>query len=60
MTTALVEHAGANVPSASASIANGLTAATKSLAIEYARNGIRVNAVTGEILHVDDGQSASH
>jgi enoyl-[acyl-carrier-protein] reductase (NADH) len=60
MTTALVEHADANLPSASASITEGgLTAATKSLAIDHARNGIRVNVVTGEILHVDGGQSAS-
>jgi len=107
ITTSLVEHANANVPSALASLTKGgLNAVTKSLAIEYATRGIRVNAVspgiirtpmhpaethevlaglhpvgrmgevsdivdaivyletapfvTGEILHVDGGQSAGH
>jgi NAD(P)-dependent dehydrogenase (short-subunit alcohol dehydrogenase family) len=105
ITTSLVDHANARVPSVLASLTKGgLNAATKSLAIEYARRGIRVNAValgviktpmhreeeyeglaalhpigrmgeisdvvdavlylesanfvTGEILHVDGGQSA--
>jgi NAD(P)-dependent dehydrogenase (short-subunit alcohol dehydrogenase family) len=107
ITTSLVDHANSNVPSALASLTKGgLNAATKSLAIEYAAKGIRVNAVspgvirtpmhapathdflarqhpvgrmgeakdivdavlflensgfvTGEILHVDGGQSAGH
>jgi NAD(P)-dependent dehydrogenase (short-subunit alcohol dehydrogenase family) len=107
ITTTLVDHASSNVPSVLASLSKGgLNAATKSLAIEYARRGIRVNAVapgiikspmhhvsthaqfdamhpvgrmgemsdivdavlylegasfvTGEILHVDGGQSAGH
>jgi len=107
VTTSLVDHANSNVPSVLASLTKGgLNAATKSLAIEYARKGIRVNAVapgvmrtpmhapetheflaalhpvgrmgevqdivdavlflegaafvTGEILHVDGGQSAGH
>ena len=107
ITTSLVDHANSNVPSVLASLTKGgLNAATKSLAIEYARQGIRVNAVspgviktpmhapetheflsklhpvgrmgeirdivdavlylenapfvTGEILHVDGGQSAGH
>jgi NAD(P)-dependent dehydrogenase (short-subunit alcohol dehydrogenase family) len=107
ITTSLVDHANSNVPSVLASLTKGgLNAATKSLAIEYARRGIRVNAVspgiiktpmhaaethaalgamhpighmgemsditdavlflesagfvTGEILHVDGGQSAGH
>jgi NAD(P)-dependent dehydrogenase (short-subunit alcohol dehydrogenase family) len=107
ITTSLVDHADARVPSVLASLTKGgLNAATKSLAIEYARRGIRVNAValgviktpmhreeeyealaalhpigrmgeisdvidavlyleraafvTGEILHVDGGQSAGH
>ena len=107
ITTSLVDHADARVPSVLASLTKGgLAAATKSLAIEYARHGIRVNAVapgivktpmhgpethvalaamhplgrmgdisdiveailylesasfvTGEILHVDGGQSAGH
>ena len=107
ITTSLVDHANSAVPSVLASLTKGgLNAATKSLAIEYARRGIRVNAVapgiiktpmhaaetyeglgamhplgrmgevadivdavlyleqaafvTGEILHVDGGQSAGH
>ncbi|TWB97110.1 NAD(P)-dependent dehydrogenase (short-subunit alcohol dehydrogenase family) [Bradyrhizobium macuxiense] len=107
ITTSLVDHANSNVPSVLASLTKGgLAAATKSLAIEYAAKGIRVNAVapgviktpmhapethdylaklhpvgrmgemkdiadavlflegagfvTGEILHVDGGQSAGH
>ncbi|MBD1848379.1 SDR family oxidoreductase [Cyanobacteria bacterium FACHB-63] len=107
ISTSLVDNAIAGVPSVLASLTKGgLNAATKSLAIEYARRGIRVNAialgtiktpmhpvethaqldalhpighmgeisdvidailylesakfVTGEILHVDGGQSAGH
>jgi NAD(P)-dependent dehydrogenase (short-subunit alcohol dehydrogenase family) len=107
VTTSLIEHANSNVPSVLASVTKGgLSAATRSLAIEYAKKGIRVNAVapgiiqtpmhapqtheylanlhpmgrmgetrdivdavlflesaafvTGEILHVDGGQSAGH
>ena len=102
-----VDHAVDGVPSVLASLTKGgINAATKSLAIEYAKRGIRVNAVspgiiktpmhgeethaalgslhpvghmgeiddivqailyldganfvTGEILHVDGGQSAGH
>jgi NAD(P)-dependent dehydrogenase (short-subunit alcohol dehydrogenase family) len=107
ITTSLVDHASSAVHSVLASLTKGgLNAATKSLAIEYAERGIRVNAVapgvikspmhpvethdaldalhpighmgeisdiveailylesahfvTGEILHVDGGQSAGH
>ncbi len=107
ITTSLVDHAMSGVPAVLASLTKGgLNAATKSLAIEYAKRGIRVNAValgniksplhpvethealaalhpigrmgeisdiveailylesasfvTGEILHVDGGQSAGH
>jgi NAD(P)-dependent dehydrogenase (short-subunit alcohol dehydrogenase family) len=107
ITTTLAEHAIDGVPSVLAALTKGgLNAATKSLAIEYAKRGIRVNAVapgviktpmhgpethaalaslhpvgrmgeisdivggvlylesagfvTGEILHVDGGQSAGH
>jgi NAD(P)-dependent dehydrogenase (short-subunit alcohol dehydrogenase family) len=46
VTTTLVEHANSAVPSVLASLTKGgLTAATRSLAIEYARRNIRVNAV---------------
>jgi NAD(P)-dependent dehydrogenase (short-subunit alcohol dehydrogenase family) len=107
ITTSLVDHAMSASPSVLASLTKGgLNAATRSLAIEYANRGIRVNAValgviktpmhpietyqslaalhpvgrmggisdvveailylesasfvTGEILHVDGGQSAGH
>jgi len=107
ITTTLVDHANSKVPSALASLTKGgLNAATRSLAIEFAGRGVRVNAVspgiiktpmhgpesheflakqhpmgrmgetsdivdavlylehapfvTGEILHVDGGQSAGH
>jgi NAD(P)-dependent dehydrogenase (short-subunit alcohol dehydrogenase family) len=107
ISTSLVDHANSAVPCVLASLTKGsLNAATKSLAIEYAKRGIRVNAVapgiikspmhpvethaaldamhpvghmgeisdiveailylesasfvTGEILHVDGGQSAGH
>ncbi|MCL2385250.1 MAG: SDR family oxidoreductase [Alphaproteobacteria bacterium] len=46
ITTTLVDHALSGVPSVLASLTKGgLNAATKSLAIEYAKRGIRVNAV---------------
>jgi NAD(P)-dependent dehydrogenase (short-subunit alcohol dehydrogenase family) len=107
ITTSLIDHALSGVPSVLASLTKGsLNGATKSLAIEYAKRGIRVNAValgiiktpmhpvethkalaalhplgrmgdisdiveailylesagfvTGEVLHVDGGQSAGH
>jgi NAD(P)-dependent dehydrogenase (short-subunit alcohol dehydrogenase family) len=107
VSTTLAEHAIDGVPSVLASLTKGgLNAATRSLAIEYAKRGIRANAVspgiikspmhavethaalgalhpmghmgemsdivnaivyldsapfvTGEILHVDGGQSAGH
>jgi NAD(P)-dependent dehydrogenase (short-subunit alcohol dehydrogenase family) len=107
ISTSLVDHANTAVPSALASLTKGgLNAVTRSLAIEYAASGVRVNTVapgiirtpmhaegthdtlaalhpvgrmgdisdiveaiayletaefvTGEILHVDGGQSAGH
>src|SRR5499427_8483198 len=46
ITTSLIDHAIAGVPSVLASLTKGgLAAATRSLAIEYAKRGIRVNAV---------------
>src|SRR5580704_2512448 len=51
ITTSLVEHANSHVPSVLASLTKGgLSAATKSLAIEYAKRGIRVNAVAPGII----------
>jgi NAD(P)-dependent dehydrogenase (short-subunit alcohol dehydrogenase family) len=47
VTTTLVESAHSGLPSALASLTKGgIAAATKSLAIEYAGRGIRVNAVS--------------
>jgi NAD(P)-dependent dehydrogenase (short-subunit alcohol dehydrogenase family) len=107
ITTSLVDQPMTSVPAVLASLTKGaLSAATKSLAIEYAKSGVRVNAVspgiiktpmhpveahqalaslhpvgrmgevsdivdavmyldnagfvTGEILHVDGGQTAGH
>jgi NAD(P)-dependent dehydrogenase (short-subunit alcohol dehydrogenase family) len=107
ITTSLTDNAISGVPAALAALTKGgLNAVTKSLAIEYANRGVRVNAValgvikspmnppeaypqldalhpvghmgeisdvveailylesagfvTGEILHVDGGQSAGH
>jgi NAD(P)-dependent dehydrogenase (short-subunit alcohol dehydrogenase family) len=51
ITTSLIEHANSHVPSVLASLTKGgLSAATKSLAIEYAKVGIRVNAVAPGII----------
>jgi NAD(P)-dependent dehydrogenase (short-subunit alcohol dehydrogenase family) len=47
VTTSLVDNADADVPSVLASLTKGgLQSATKSLAIEYATRGVRVNAVS--------------
>ncbi|MFF7445723.1 MULTISPECIES: SDR family oxidoreductase [unclassified Streptomyces] len=47
VTTSLVDNANASVPSVLASLTKGgVQSATKSLAIEYATRGIRVNAVS--------------
>ncbi|TCL75737.1 SDR family oxidoreductase [Rhizobium sp. BK251] len=51
ITTSLVDHPNSNVPSVLASLTKGgLSAATKSLAIEYAQKGVRVNAVSPGII----------
>ena len=51
ITTSLVDHAMSAVPSVLASLTKGgLAAATRSLAIEYARRGIRVNAVAPGVI----------
>ena len=63
ITTTLVENADARVPSVLAALTKGgLAAATRSLAIEYAKRRIRVNAVAPGVIrtsmHLDetDGQ----
>jgi NAD(P)-dependent dehydrogenase (short-subunit alcohol dehydrogenase family) len=51
ITTTLVDHANSNVPSVLASLTKGgIASATKSLAIEYAKRGIRANAVSPGII----------
>src|SRR5260370_39364884 len=51
VTTSLVGHANSHVPSVLASLTKGgLDAATRSLAIEYAKRGIRVNAVAPGVI----------
>ena len=51
ITTSLVDQPSVNVPSVFASLTKGgLKAATKSLAIEYASRGIRVNAVSPGVI----------
>lgn len=63
MTTSLLEQANSGVPAGLTALTKGgLAAVTKSLAIEYARNGIRVNAISpGNIatpMHADDDTTA--
>lgn len=51
ITTSLVDQPLVNVPSVLASLTKGgLKAATKSLSIEYASRGIRVNAVSPGVI----------
>jgi NAD(P)-dependent dehydrogenase (short-subunit alcohol dehydrogenase family) len=63
VTTALVEQPNSQVPAGLAALTKGgLAAVTKSLAIEYAHNGIRVNAISpGNIstpMQADDDSAA--
>jgi NAD(P)-dependent dehydrogenase (short-subunit alcohol dehydrogenase family) len=52
ITTSLVTHANSKAPSVLAALTKGgVDAATRSLAIEYARQGIRVNAVSPGIIN---------
>ncbi|UPG83959.1 SDR family oxidoreductase [Luteibacter aegosomatis] len=59
ITTTFVQYADARVPSVLAAITKGgLDAATRSLAIEYATRGIRVNAVSPGIIKTPMNEGA--
>jgi NAD(P)-dependent dehydrogenase (short-subunit alcohol dehydrogenase family) len=61
ITTSLIDHANSDVPSVLASLTKGgLDAATRSLAIEYAKRGIRVNAVAPGIIKTPMHPVATH
>jgi NAD(P)-dependent dehydrogenase (short-subunit alcohol dehydrogenase family) len=61
ITTSLVDNANSSVPSVLASLTKGgLQSATKSLAIEYARRGVRVNAVSPGIIKTPMHPSETH
>ncbi|MGF6814372.1 NAD(P)-dependent dehydrogenase (short-subunit alcohol dehydrogenase family) [Paraburkholderia atlantica] len=61
VTTTLAEKANSKVPSVLASLTKGgLNAATRSLAIEYARAGIRANAVSPGIIKSPMHPAESH
>ena len=61
MSTSLVDQADSTQPSALTSLTKGgLAAVTRSLAIEYASRGIRVNAVAPGIIKTSMGDPASY
>jgi NAD(P)-dependent dehydrogenase (short-subunit alcohol dehydrogenase family) len=61
ISTSLVDHANSGVPSALASLTKGgLGAVTRSLAIEYATRGIRVNAVSPGVIRTSMHPVGSH
>jgi NAD(P)-dependent dehydrogenase (short-subunit alcohol dehydrogenase family) len=61
VTTSLVEHARSASPSALASLTKGgLDAVTRSLAIEYASRGVRVNAVSLGVIKTPMHDTASY
>jgi NAD(P)-dependent dehydrogenase (short-subunit alcohol dehydrogenase family) len=64
ISTSLVDHANSNVPSALASLTKGaLAAVARSLAVEYASRGVRVNAVSLGVIRTpmnDPADAASY
>jgi NAD(P)-dependent dehydrogenase (short-subunit alcohol dehydrogenase family) len=61
VTTSLVEHARSAAPAALASLTKGgVDAVTRSLAIEYASRGVRVNAVSLGVIKTSMHDPASH
>jgi len=61
ITSSLVDHANSNVPAGLSLLTKGgLQAATKSLAIEYATRGVRVNAVSPGIIKTPMHPEAHH
>jgi NAD(P)-dependent dehydrogenase (short-subunit alcohol dehydrogenase family) len=61
ISTSLVDYANSKIPSVLASLTKGgLSAATKSLAIEYASRGIRVNAVAPGIIQTPMNPPETH
>lgn len=61
ITTTLAERASSSVPAVLAALTKGgLNAATRSLAIEYAKRGIRVNAVSPGVIRTPMHPPATH
>ncbi len=61
ITTSLVGNANSNVPSVLASLTKGgVDSATRSLAIEYAKRGIRVNAIAPGIIKTPMHPAETH
>ena len=61
LTTTLVDYANSAVPSVLTSLTKGgLASATRSLAIEYASRGIRVNAVSAGIIQTPEQAPESY
>jgi NAD(P)-dependent dehydrogenase (short-subunit alcohol dehydrogenase family) len=61
ITTTLVDRADSRVPAALTALTKGgLAAATRSLAIEYARHGIRVNAVSPGVIQTAEDDPAAY